>query len=126
MGAFPGRRVHQHDHALGPLRDPLLRRLPLPVGAFTRPARSDLVRAQAVHARCDLHLAACDPAAAPLRPADAVRLESPTAGRDPERTRYGRPGRGRPLMAVVPNTLKGFGVTLKQIFRKPITQQYPE
>ena len=27
---------------------------------------------------------------------------------------------------VVPNTLKGFGVTLKQIFKKPITQQYPE
>jgi NADH-quinone oxidoreductase subunit I len=26
----------------------------------------------------------------------------------------------------VPNTLKGFGVTLKQVFRKPITQQYPE
>ena len=30
------------------------------------------------------------------------------------------------LMDVVPNTLKGFGVTLKQVFRKPITQQYPE
>ncbi len=29
-------------------------------------------------------------------------------------------------MPVVPNTLKGFGVTLKQIFKKPITQQYPE
>ena len=29
-------------------------------------------------------------------------------------------------MAVVPNTLKGFGVTLKQVFKKPITQQYPE
>src|ERR671933_47361 len=29
-------------------------------------------------------------------------------------------------MAMVPNTLKGFGVTLKQIFKKPITQQYPE
>ena len=27
---------------------------------------------------------------------------------------------------VVPNTLKGFGVTLKQIFKQPITQQYPE
>ena len=27
---------------------------------------------------------------------------------------------------VVPNTLKGFGVTLKQVFKKPITQQYPE
>ena len=29
-------------------------------------------------------------------------------------------------MTVVPNTFKGFGVTLKQIFKKPITQQYPE
>ena len=29
-------------------------------------------------------------------------------------------------MAVVPHTLKGFGVTLKQVFKKPITQQYPE
>ena len=29
-------------------------------------------------------------------------------------------------MSAVPNTLKGFGVTLKQIFKKPITQQYPE
>jgi NADH-quinone oxidoreductase subunit I len=24
------------------------------------------------------------------------------------------------------STLKGFGVTFKQIFKKPITQQYPE
>ena len=24
------------------------------------------------------------------------------------------------------STLKGFGVTFRQIFRKPITQQYPE
>ncbi len=24
------------------------------------------------------------------------------------------------------DTLKGFGVTFRQIFRKPITQQYPE
>ena len=30
------------------------------------------------------------------------------------------------MSALVPNTLKGFGVTLKQVFRKPITQQYPE
>src|ERR671926_274832 len=29
-------------------------------------------------------------------------------------------------MAVVPNTLRGFGVTLKQVFKKPITQQYRE
>jgi len=30
------------------------------------------------------------------------------------------------MSALVPNTFKGFGVTLKQVFRKPITQQYPE
>ena len=30
------------------------------------------------------------------------------------------------MSAIVPNTFKGFGVTLKQVFRKPITQQYPE
>ena len=24
------------------------------------------------------------------------------------------------------NSIKGFGVTFKQIFKKPITQQYPE
>jgi NADH-quinone oxidoreductase subunit I len=29
-------------------------------------------------------------------------------------------------MAIVPNTLKGFGVTLKQIFKKPLTPLYPE
>ena len=30
------------------------------------------------------------------------------------------------MSALVPNTFKGFGVTLKQVFKKPITQQYPE
>ena len=30
------------------------------------------------------------------------------------------------MTALVPNTFKGFGVTLKQVFKKPITQQYPE
>ena len=30
------------------------------------------------------------------------------------------------MSPVVPNTLKGFGVTLRQVFKKPITQQYPE
>lgn len=27
---------------------------------------------------------------------------------------------------VIPPTFRGFGVTLKQVFKKPITQQYPE
>ena len=41
--------------------------------------------------------------------------------------RHGVPGGARSSDGfVVPNTLKGFGVTLKQIFKKPITQQYPE
>jgi NADH-quinone oxidoreductase subunit I len=30
------------------------------------------------------------------------------------------------MSRLVPNTFKGFGVTLRQVFRKPITQQYPE
>src|SRR5204862_7705448 len=35
--------------------------------------------------------------------------------------------RGPPVMSPQPvDTLKGFGVTFKQIFKKPITQQYPE
>ena len=49
LGPLPGRRVHQPADALRPLRDALLRRLPLPVGALARPLRPDLVRAQAVH-----------------------------------------------------------------------------
>ena len=30
------------------------------------------------------------------------------------------------MSILVPNTFKGFGVTLKHVFKKPITQQYPE
>ena len=73
-----------------------------------------------------VHLAARLAAAPPLRPADALRLEGAAAGRDAERARH-RAARGvRSMSALVPNTFKGFGVTLKQVFRKPITQQYPE
>ena len=39
-----------------PLRDALLRRLPLPVGAVARQVRPDLVRAEAVHARRSLFI----------------------------------------------------------------------
>ena len=46
--------------ALRPLRDALLRRLALPVGAVARPVRADLVRAQAVHAR-DRSSSGCAP-----------------------------------------------------------------
>src|SRR5207248_33539 len=59
-------------------------------------------------------------------PADAVRLEGAAAGRDAERPRHGVGG-GRHLMSPQPiDSLKGFGVTFRQIFKKPITQQYPE
>ena len=73
-----------------------------------------------------LHLAARDAAAPALRPADALRLEGAAAGRDRQRARHRLPGGADQVSFVVPNTLKGFGVTLKQIFKKPITQQYPE
>src|SRR5581483_6867784 len=126
LGPLPGGGVHQHAHALRPLRDALLRRLPLPVGALARPVRPDLVRAEALHARVDLHLAARDAAAPPLRPADAVRLEGAAACRYRQRARDRVPGGARQMSFVVPNTLKGFGVTLKQVFKKPITLQYPE
>src|SRR5213595_3504757 len=33
---------------------------------------------------------------------------------------------GKPVSPQPVDTLKGFGVTFKQIFKKPITQQYPE
>ena len=61
--------------------------------------------------------------AAPLRPADALRLEGPAAGGDDQRRRHGDP-RGGSLMPL--GTAKGFGVTFRQIFNKPITQEYPE
>ena len=126
LGPLPDGRVHQHDRALGALRDALLRRLAVPVGPLARPLRADLVPAQARRSSSRLHLAARLAAAPPLRPADALRLEGPAAGRDRQRPRH-RPPRGVGRMsALVPNTFKGFGVTLKQVFRKPITQQYPE
>ena len=84
-----------------------------------------LVRAQAVRAALRLHLDADDAAPAPLRPADALRLEDPAPGGDAERRRHRDPGG----VAVSPGpigTAKGFGVTFRQIFKKPITQQYPE
>ena len=78
-----------------------------------------------VAAALRLHLDANDAAAPALRPAHALRLEGPAPGRDDQRRRDRRPGG----VAVSPqplDTLKGFAVTFRQIFRKPITQQYPE
>ena len=89
--------------------------------------RAALVRAQARCVLFDLHLAADDAAAAALRPADALRLEGAAARRDDQRRRHRRCWWSGSTDEPHPHdTLKGFGVTLKQIFKKPITQQYPE
>ena len=84
-----------------------------------------LVHRQAHPAPLRLHLDADDAAAPALRPADALRLEGAAPGRDDQRGRDRDPG-GGVLVAQPFSTLKGFGVTFRQIFRKPITQQYPE
>ena len=73
-----------------------------------------------------LHLAARDAAAPALRPADALRLEGAPARRDDQRRDHG-PLRGDLLSCRSRiDSLKGFAVTFGQIFKKPITQQYPE
>ena len=61
--------------------------------------RADLVHPQAARRPLRLHLAAHDAAAAPLRPADALRLEGPAARRDGQRRRHGRAGGGVPVMS---------------------------
>src|SRR5262249_58231680 len=66
-----------------------------------------------------------DARAAALRPAHALRVEGAPSDRDDQRGRDRDPG-GGDLMSQPWSTLKGFGVTFRQIFRKPITQQYPE
>ena len=106
----------------GPRGDALPRRLALLLLGGARPA---LVRPQAGGAALRLHLDADDAAPPPLRPADALRLEAPAPRGDAERRRHRDPGG----LAVSPGplgTAKGFGVTFRQIFKKPITQQYPE
>src|SRR5581483_3796476 len=123
LGPVPDGRVHQHDHALRPDDDAVLLGLARAVGH-----RADLVPAQDDGRPLRLHLAADDAAAAALRPADPVRLEDPAAGGDGQRGDHGCLRRGvRRMSSMQPiSTLKGFGVTFKQIFKKPITQQYPE
>ena len=93
-----------------------------PVGA----AGTGVVPAQGADPDLPVHLAARDAAAPALRPADGVRLEGPAPGRDAERARDGRAGGGVLVSPQPLDSFKGFGVTLKQIFKKPITQQYPE
>src|SRR4029078_10321688 len=86
-----------------------------------------LVLPEAPAAALDLHLAAGHAAAPALRPADELRLEDPTAARHDQRARDSPRRRLAQLMSPQPvDTLKGFGVTFKQIFKKPITMQYPE
>ena len=89
FGPLHDERVHQPDHALRARRDALPRRLALP---RARGARAALVRAQAARPPLRLHLDADDAAAAPLRPADALRLEGAAAGRDDECGRDRDPG----------------------------------
>ena len=89
LRALHDERVHQPDHALGPRRDALPRRLALPGARGSRPA---LVRAQAVPSHLHLHLDADDVAPPALRPADAVRLEGAAAGGDDQRGRDRDPG----------------------------------
>src|SRR5437764_14198326 len=40
--------------------------------------------------------------------------------------RCARESEEKPMSPQPVDTLKGFGVTFKQIFKKPLTQQYPE
>ena len=84
-----------------------------------------LVPDQAADRALRVHLDPRDAAAPALRPADALRLEGAAADRDRQRRDHG-PLRGDLLMAQPISSLKGFAVTFGQLFKKPITQQYPE
>ena len=77
--------------------------------------------------RLRLHLAARDAAAPALRPADALRLEGAAPGGDDQRGRHRAPG-GGDLVSPQPDrhASRASRVTFRQIFKKPITQQYPE
>ena len=89
-------------------------------------ARPDLVPAQGLRVRLGLHLDPGLRATAPLRPADAVRLEGAATGRDHQR-RHHRSARGVGFMSPQPlDSFMGFAVTFRQLFKKPVTQQYPE
>ncbi len=73
-----------------------------------------------------LHLDADDPAAPALRPADGLRLEDPAPGGDAERARHRGDRGGRYEPAAVRLASRASGSPPKHIFKKPITQQYPE
>src|SRR5262249_35182286 len=106
---------------LRPRRDALLRRL-----ERADPAGPDLVPPEARRVHLRLHVDARDPAAPALRPTDGVRLEGAPPDRDAERGRdRGDPGGGDMTPQPV-GSMRGLAVTFRQIFRKPITQEYPE
>ena len=118
-------RVHQPHHAVRAVRDALPRRLARPRVRRAVVDGAAVVHRQARDPPLPLHLDADDAPAAALRPAHVVRLEGAAAGRDDQRRHHGDPGGGA-VTSRSTGTLKGFGVTFRQIFRKPITQQYPE
>ena len=82
-------RVHQPDHALGPLRDTLPRRLAraLGPGPIWFLVKLFLLLFVFIWVRTTLPRLA-------VRPADAVRVEGATAGRDGQCRRHGDPGGG--------------------------------
>ncbi len=120
---------------------------------------SDLVPPQGHRPPLRVHLGSGHPAAPPLRPADALRVEDPhplgprlgaghgrhrrAAGRlrardvpavGGDRRRGGAPalpcGSGGPRATggarMIPEILKGLGVTLRNMFRRPVTVSYPK
>src|SRR5690348_19653 len=120
LGPLPDGGVHQPHHVVRADGDALLLRVARAVAS-----RPDLVPLEAARLPLRLHLAARDAAAPALRPAHALRLEGAAAGGD--RQRPGDRDRGGGDVSPQPvSTLKGFGVTFRQILKKPITQQYPE
>ena len=91
-----------------------------------------------IAAAVPVHLAARDAAAAAVRPADALRLEGPAAGRHRQPRGHGD-HRRRVLPDVMPMTvspggrrmsvqdqIKGFGITFRTMLSRPLTLGYPE
>ena len=92
----------------------------------TGAARADLDAAEDRLLPLHLHLAARHRAPRAVRPADVAGLEGAAAGRHPQPPRH-RVLRGlrigRPRML---DQVKGFSVTLRHLFRKPVDAAYPE
>src|SRR4029079_1100661 len=110
----------------GPRDHALPRRLALPLRPRSRLPPAALALPLAASSAHRLPLAAGDAAAAALRPADELRLEDPAPGGNDQRARDSARGGLGELSPQPVDQLKGFGVTFKQIFKKPLTMQYPE